>query len=35
MIQFDLQAYNVEEIFLEKIRAVYQRGAARDYYDLY
>lgn len=31
----ELQAYSVEEIFAEKLRAVYQRGAARDYYDLY
>lgn len=33
--KFDLQAYSVEEIFAEKLRAIYQRGAARDYYDLY
>ena len=33
--EFDLQAYSVEEIFAEKLRAIYQRGAARDYYDLY
>lgn len=32
---FDLQAYSVEEIFAEKLRAIYQRGAAHDYYDLY
>ncbi|SFR90692.1 hypothetical protein SAMN05216559_0824 [Halomicrobium zhouii] len=32
---FDLQAYSVEEIFAEKLRAIYQRGVARDYYDLY
>lgn len=32
---FECQAYSVEEIFAEKLRAVYQRGAARDYYDLY
>lgn len=32
--EFDLQAYSVEEIFAEKLRAIYQRGAARDYYDL-
>ncbi|MEZ3172704.1 nucleotidyl transferase AbiEii/AbiGii toxin family protein [Halorubrum sp. RMP-47] len=31
----DFQAYSVEEIFAEKLRAIYQRGAARDYYDLY
>ncbi len=35
MPEFDLQAYSVEEIFAEKLRAIYQRGAARDYYDLY
>ena len=33
--EFAPQAYSVEEIFAEKLRAVYQRGAARDYYDLY
>jgi predicted nucleotidyltransferase component of viral defense system len=33
--EFNLQAYSVEEIFAEKLRAIYQRGAARDYYDLY
>ncbi|MFB6293326.1 MAG: nucleotidyl transferase AbiEii/AbiGii toxin family protein [Halonotius sp.] len=33
--EFDLQAYSVEEIFAEKLRAIHQRGAARDYYDLY
>ena len=33
--EFDLQAYSVEEIFAEKLRAIYQRGTARDYYDLY
>jgi len=33
--KFDLQAYSVEKIFAEKLRAIYQRGAARDYYDLY
>jgi predicted nucleotidyltransferase component of viral defense system len=32
---FECEAYSVEEIFAEKLRAVYQRGAARDYYDLY
>ena len=32
---FEVQAYSVEEIFAEKLRAIYQRGAARDYYDLY
>ena len=33
--QFELAAYSVEEIFAEKLRALYQRGIARDYYDLY
>jgi len=33
--EFSLQAYSVEEIFAEKLRAIYQRGVARDYYDLY
>lgn len=33
--EFDLQAYSVEENFAEKLRAIYQRGAARDCYDLY
>lgn len=32
---FELQAYSVEEIFAEKLRAIFQRGEARDYYDLY
>lgn len=32
---FDLHAYSVEEIFAEKLRSIFQRGAARDYYDLY
>jgi predicted nucleotidyltransferase component of viral defense system len=33
--EFELSAYSVEEIFAEKLRALYQRGIARDYYDLY
>ena len=33
--EFDLMAYSTEGIFAEKLRAVFQRGAARDYYDLY
>jgi predicted nucleotidyltransferase component of viral defense system len=33
--EFDLQAYSVEGIFAKKLRAIYQRRAARDYYDLY
>lgn len=31
----DVQAYGVAEIFAEKLRAIFQRGAARDYYDCY
>ena len=33
--EFDLTAYSIEEIFAEKLRALYQRARARDYYDLY
>lgn len=32
---FGLTAYSCEEIFAEKLRALYQRSQARDYYDLY
>ncbi len=32
---FTLTAYNLEEIFAEKLRALYQRSQVRDYYDLY
>lgn len=32
---FDLTAYSVEEIFVEKLRSLYQRARARDYYDIY
>lgn len=28
-------AYSVEEIFVEKLRSIYQRARARDYYDIY
>ena len=35
VLEFGLQAYSVEETFAEKLRAIFQRGAARDYYDLY
>ena len=31
----DLAAYSVEEIFVEKLRSLYQRARARDYYDIY
>ncbi|QLH78484.1 nucleotidyl transferase AbiEii/AbiGii toxin family protein [Halosimplex rubrum] len=33
--EFQLSAYSVEEIFVEKLRSIYQRARARDYYDLY
>lgn len=33
--EFELTAYSLEEIFAEKLRALYQRSQARDYYDLY
>lgn len=33
--EFGLTAYSLEEIFAEKLRALYQRSKARDYYDLY
>jgi predicted nucleotidyltransferase component of viral defense system len=33
--EFALTAYSREEIFAEKLRALYQRSQARDYYDLY
>jgi predicted nucleotidyltransferase component of viral defense system len=33
--EFELNAYSLEEIFAEKLRALYQRSQARDYYDLY
>lgn len=32
---FELTAYSVEEIFVEKLRSLFQRARARDYYDLY
>jgi predicted nucleotidyltransferase component of viral defense system len=32
---FTLTAYTLEEIFAEKLRTLYQRAQARDYYDLY
>jgi len=32
--EFELTAYSLEEIFAEKLRALYQRSQARDYYDL-
>ena len=33
--EFGLTAYSREEILAEKLRALYQRSQARDYYDLY
>lgn len=33
--EFEMQAYSLEEIFAEKLRALYQRDRARDHYDLY
>lgn len=30
-----LPAYSIEEIFVEKLRSLYQRARARDYYDIY
>jgi predicted nucleotidyltransferase component of viral defense system len=32
---FDLAAYSIEEIFVEKLRSLFQRARARDYYDVY
>ena len=33
--EFEVTAYSLEEIFTEKLRALFQRSQARDYYDLY
>ena len=33
--EFEVTAYSLEEVFAEKLRALYQRSQARDYYDLY
>jgi len=33
--EFELEAYSVEEIFVEKLRSLFQRARARDYYDIY
>lgn len=30
-----IPAYSIEEIFVEKLRSLYQRARARDYYDIY
>ena len=32
---FNLPAYSIEEIFVEKLRSLFQRARARDYYDVY
>jgi predicted nucleotidyltransferase component of viral defense system len=32
---FSLPAYRIEEIFVEKLRSLFQRARARDYYDIY
>ncbi len=32
---FSLAAYSIEEIFVEKLRSLFQRARARDYYDIY
>jgi predicted nucleotidyltransferase component of viral defense system len=32
---FTVPAYSMEEIFVEKLRSIYQRARARDYYDIY
>lgn len=32
---FTVPAYSVEEILVEKLRSIYQRARARDYYDIY
>ncbi len=33
--EFVVQVYSVEEIFVEKLRSLFQRARARDYFDLY
>lgn len=30
-----IPSYSIEEIFVEKLRSLYQRARARDYYDIY
>lgn len=32
---FSITAYSVEEVFVEKLRSLFQRARARDYYDVY
>lgn len=33
--EFRTRVYSIEEIFVEKLRSLFQRARARDYYDLY
>lgn len=33
--EFEIEAYSIEEILVEKLRSLYQRARARDYYDIY
>lgn len=33
--EFTVRAYSIEEIFVEKLRSLFQRARARDYYDIY
>ena len=33
--EFDINCYSLDEIFIEKIRSLFQRNRARDYYDVY
>jgi len=33
--EFDINCYSLDEIFVEKIRSLFQRNRARDYYDVY
>jgi len=33
--EFDIRYYSLEEIFVEKLRSLFQRARARDYFDIY
>jgi len=33
--EFDINCYSLDEVFIEKIRSLFQRNRARDYYDVY
>ncbi len=33
--EFEIQVYSLNEILVEKIRGIFQRGKARDYYDVW